>query len=114
MKEGWITKKVGDCIKLKSGEGLTAIRMNSSGKIPVYGGNGIIGTHDNHNLSGTNIIIGRVGAQCGNARYVTGNIWLTDNAFFISKYFREFDKEFLTYLLNSKYLREFARQAANQ
>jgi type I restriction enzyme S subunit len=53
-----------------------------------------------------------VGALCGNVRYVTEKIWLTDNAFRVVDYQFEFDYTFLTYLLNYKNLRSFARQAA--
>jgi type I restriction enzyme S subunit len=53
-----------------------------------------------------------VGALCGNARHITEEIWLTDNAFRIVDRHFEFDDAFLTYLLNFKNLRSFARQAA--
>jgi type I restriction enzyme S subunit len=65
---------------LKSGDGLTTSAMKG-GKYCVLGGNGIAGMHDEFNLSGDNVIIGRVGALCGNARHVSEKIWLTDNAF---------------------------------
>lgn len=82
------------------------------GKYPVFGGNGIAGMHDEFNLSGDNVIIGRVGALCGNARHITEEIWLTDNAFRIVDRCFEFDGAFLAYLLNFKNLRSLARQAA--
>ena len=110
--DGWEDKKLGECIKLKSGDGLTAKKMNQDGHYPVYGGNGIAGNHDKYNLEGSQVIIGRVGALCGNVRYVDDKIWLTDNAFKVSKFFYDFDKSFLTYLLNYKNLRNYARQSA--
>jgi type I restriction enzyme S subunit len=112
MREGWVRKDFGACLKLKSGNNLTAKKMNSEGNIPVYGGNGMTGLHDDYNLAGKNIIIGRVGAQCGNVRYVKEKIWLTDNAFYVSEFLQEFDYEFLAYLLNNVNLRSYARQAA--
>ena len=111
MREGWISDKLSNCIKLKSGDGLTAKKM-VPGNYPVYGGNGIAGYHSSSNLDGENIIIGRVGALCGIARYIDEQIWLTDNAFKISESKYEFDYEFLTYLLNFVDLRNYARQAA--
>jgi type I restriction enzyme S subunit len=86
--------------------------MDEKGMFPVYGGNGIAGYYDKYNISGNNIIIGRVGALCGNVRNITENIWLTDNGFQIVDFNFEFDKSFLTYLLNYKNLRIYARQAA--
>jgi type I restriction enzyme S subunit len=111
MKEGWEIKKLGDCFKLKSGDMLSTKEMKT-GDIPVYGGNGISGYHDKFNLDSENVIIGRVGALCGNVRLINSKIWLTDNAFFISDYKYQFNKSFLTYLLNYKDLRNYARQAA--
>lgn len=111
MREGWISDNLSNCIKLKSGDGLTAKKM-ISGEYPVFGGNGIAGYHNDFNLSGENIVIGRVGALCGNSRYVNKKIWLTDNAFKISEFKYEFDLEFLNYLLNNVDLRSYARQAA--
>ena len=109
--DGWETHALGDCFRLKSGENLTAKKM-VPGRFPVYGGNGIAGTHSACNLSGDNVIIGRVGALCGNARYIDHDIWLTDNAFKVVGYNFGFDHRFLAYLLNFKNLRSLARQAA--
>lgn len=111
MKEGWKKEIISNCFKLKSGEYLSS-KMMKSGKYPVYGGNGITGMHDDFNLSGNNIIIGRVGALCGNTRYINSPIWATDNAFVITDYKYKFDHIFLTYQLNFINLRQYARQAA--
>lgn len=111
MKQGWERKKLKDCFKLKSGDGLTAKQM-IEGPYPVYGGNSQAGTHNQYNLSGDNVIVGRVGALCGNTRHITENIWLTDNAFKITNKAFSFENDFLTYLLNYKNLRSLARQAA--
>lgn len=110
--EDWEEKKLGECFKLKSGDGLTSKNMSREGNIPVYGGNGIAGFHNEYNLSGSNVIVGRVGALCGNARHINENIWLTDNAFKVINFNYEFDNSFLTYLLNYKNLKSYARQAA--
>jgi len=109
--DGWAEKRLEECFRLKSGDGLISKAMKG-GRYPVYGGNGIAGMHDEFNLSGENVIIGRVGALCGNARHITERIWLTDNAFKVVDRSFEFDGAFLTYLLNFKDLRSFARQAA--
>ena len=109
--DGWAEASLGECFKLKSGDALTSKDMQA-GDYPVYGGNGIAGMHNSFNLSGENVIIGRVGALCGNARRVTDDIWLTDNAFKVVDFYYEFDSAFLTYLLNFKNLRGLARQSA--
>jgi len=112
MKQGWEKQRLENCFKLKSGDSLTSKNMSEDGKYPVFGGNGIAGLHGSFNLSGSNVIVGRVGALCGNVRHITENIWLTDNAFRVVDFKYEFDHSFLTYLLNFKNIREFARQAA--
>ncbi len=111
MREGWICEDLSNCIRLKSGDNLTAKEM-VAGSFPVYGGNDIAGYHNQYNLQGDNIIIGRVGAQCGNARFIHEKIWLTDNAFKITDLKYDFDLQFLNYLLNFVGLRDYARQAA--
>lgn len=111
-REGWVEKTVAECFKVRSGDFLPAKVMVATGDFDVYGGNGIAGTHDKRNLTGENIIIGRVGAKCGNVRHVEGDLWLTDNAFFISEYFHNFDLRFLARELRRKQLRSTANQAA--
>ena len=110
--EGWVKRTILECFKVRSGDFLPAKSMDTSGEFDVYGGNGIIGRHNKKNLTGENIIIGRVGAKCGNVRHVQGDIWVTDNAFFISEYLLPFDLDFLTRILNWNQLRNTANQAA--
>ena len=105
-------KPIGQCFKVRSGDFLPAKAMVLAGDVDVYGGNGINGKHDQKNLSDENIIIGRVGAKCGNVRFVRGDLWLTDNAFHISEYFQSFYLPFLARLLELKQLRGTANQAA--
>jgi type I restriction enzyme S subunit len=109
--DGWEEQLLSNSFKLKSGDNLTAKKM-VDGEFPVFGGNGIAGYHNEFNLLDSNVIVGRVGALCGNVRHINENIWLTDNAFKIVDFKYEFDHSFLTYLLNYKNLRSYARQAA--
>jgi type I restriction enzyme S subunit len=111
-REGWQVAPVVECFKVRSGDFLPAKAMVADGAIPVYGGNGVAGSHNAANLSGEQVVIGRVGAKCGNVRHVVGDIWLTDNAFHISEYLRPFDPAFLAKLLGLKNLRQTANQAA--
>ena len=105
-------RKINTLFKIKSGDFLPKKKMNINGTINVYGGNGINGRHDRFNLMGENIIIGRVGALCGNVHYVDEKIWLTDNAFYVSEYYEDMDKQFLTYMLRHIKLGSSANQAA--
>lgn len=51
-----------------------------TGSIPVFGGNGITGYHNESNVNGNMLIVGRVGAHCGNVHLFSGKSWITDNA----------------------------------
>ena len=110
--KGWVSKTIGDLVKIRSGDFLPRKQMDESGKIPVYGGNGQTGFHTEANLHGENIIIGRVGAQCGNVHYVEGSLWLTDNAFYVRDFHFDLDTRFVAKLLRAVHLRQYARQTA--
>lgn len=107
-EKGWETAPFVDCYKLSSGKGLSAKQI-VEGEYPVYGGNGIVGYHVDYNLDGENIIIGRVGALCGNVRNINGKIFVTDNAFILTKK-KETGNVFLRYLLEIHNLRQYARE----
>ena len=66
---------------------------------PVYGGNGILGYTNHFLLNDETIIIGRVGEYCGSVTLSGNNIWVSDNALYISKYFEEINKNYLLNLL---------------
>ena len=108
-EKGWQVKKFEDCYKLASGNGLSAKQI-IDGDYPVYGGNGIVGYHHEYNLDGNNIIIGRVGALCGNVRNIEGKAFITDNAFILTKKIDN-DNVFLLHLLRIHNLRKYAREA---
>jgi len=110
--DAWEEKTIEKCFKVRSGDFLPAREMKKDGEFYVYGGNGIAGKHDKYNLAGDNIIIGRVGAKCGNVRLIKDKVWVTDNAFYISEYIETFNLQFLEYLLNLRELRNTANQAA--
>ena len=102
----WSRTTIGNILKVSSGKGLTAKNMVYTGKIPVYGGNGITGYHNESNVSPDTIVIGRVGYYCGSVHYISEPAWVTDNALIVS-----FDKKtiytrFLMYLLSYANLRQ--------
>ena len=54
-------------------------RPIDEGEYPVYGGNGIMGYSNQYNTEDT-IIVGRVGAYCGNVFLSKNKCWVSDNA----------------------------------
>ncbi|ELA7337272.1 TPA: N-6 DNA methylase [Vibrio parahaemolyticus] len=69
-----------DVCKLRSGKNLNKDDVENEGAFPVYGGNGIIGYCLNPNRPGDSIVIGKVGAHCGNIHFSSKPYWLTSNA----------------------------------
>ncbi|MBU3012267.1 restriction endonuclease subunit S [Polaribacter vadi] len=108
----WEEIQIDKLFKIRSGNFIKRKDISENKEFPVFGGNGITGYAEDFNLEGENIIIGRVGAKCGNVRFIKEKIWLTDNAFYISEYFEEFDKQFLKLFLEHYNLGSTANQAA--
>jgi len=80
LPERWEWCRLGDLINISSGDGLTSSNMKE-GKIPVFGGNGITGYHDESNIYKVTVTIGRVGAHCGAVHLTPELAWITDNCF---------------------------------
>lgn len=72
--------KVQDITFLKTGVPLAMKKLLKNGDYPVYGGNGIIGYYNQYSESGETIVIGKVGALCGNVIFTQEKIWVTSNA----------------------------------
>ena len=81
IPESWAWVRLGTILSVTSGDSLTGAQMNSAGSIPVYGGNGIAGTHDRWNVCHRTLVIGRVGYYCGATHITESFAWVTDNAF---------------------------------
>lgn len=72
----WKETKLEEVLTFGNGK----IKPKIEGKIPIYGGNGILGFGNESNYDGETIIIGRVGAYCGSVYYENKPIWVSDNA----------------------------------
>lgn len=96
---------LGEIIKVSSGKFLPAKSMAKNGKIPVFGGNGITGYHDQANVSVETLVIGRVGFYCGSIHMTPINAWITDNALIVSHDESTALKRFLFYALQGIDLR---------
>ena len=98
IPEGWEWVRLGDIIQISSGDGLTSKNMINNG-IPVYGGNGITGYHNESNIDKETVVIGRVGFYCGSVHVTPPKAWVTDNAF-ITVYPEKFiDRSYLVFIL---------------
>lgn len=102
---------LGELIKLKSGEFLPASEMSSEGSIPVYGGNGINGYHDEKMFDESQIVIGRVGAYCGAVHQTEAPCWVTDNALYVAEKSPDLHSDYLLFALRQANLNQYASQS---
>lgn len=103
---GWEWARLNDLIRISSGDGLTAAQMAPGGTVPVYGGNGVNGHHDQANVEEPTLAIGRVGYYCGSVHVTPARAWVTDNAF-ITRYPKAYlDMSWLYWLLVGTNLKE--------
>lgn len=80
IPERWETSKVKYFSKINSGTFLPNNDYAMDGIYAVIGGNGINGYCNKSNINVPCIVIGRVGALCGNIHLVNTPCWITDNA----------------------------------
>jgi hypothetical protein len=86
-------------------------RMPSSGgdgPFPAFGGNGITGRCNEALTSSDTLVIGRVGAQCGNVYLTDGPAWVTDNAIYVSDSRQSVSLQFAALVFQAAHLRERA------
>jgi type I restriction enzyme S subunit len=81
LPDGWEWVASAFLYKWANGKGLPTKKI-VEGTYPVYGGNGITGHHNQYLFENESIIIGRVGANCGNVHLAPPKSWVTDNAIY--------------------------------
>jgi restriction endonuclease S subunit len=108
MPRLWKRTKFRYEIDVRSGD-FVSDKLDDDGAYPVIGGNGLMGRAHDFNVDGEVVVVGRVGAYCGNVHYVKGRAWVSDNALIVES---RHDKRFLTYLLRALDLNSFAKKTA--
>ncbi len=106
LPSNWEWVRLQQIISVSSGDGLVSTNMKPEGGIPVYGGNGITGYHDEKNVDTETLVIGRVGYYCGSIHLTPAQAWITDNALRVSFSEENIYKEFLYWLLKGTNLKE--------
>jgi type I restriction enzyme S subunit len=96
-------------IEIQSGEFVSNTELETGGDFPVFGGNGIMGYVSKFNIESERLIIGRVGAKCGNVHYVENPAWISDNALIVATYH---NYKYLFYLLTEMNLNSISSQSA--
>lgn len=80
--------------------------------VPVVGGNGIMAYTDKSNALPKTIVVGRVGALCGNVHFIRSKSWITDNALIVRIVSKSVEPEFLVALLRAANLNQKASKSA--
>lgn len=91
----WRQTKLRYEVSVRSGD-FASDKFEDDGEYPVIGGNGKMGRAAVYNVDSEIVVVGRVGAQCGNTHYVKGRAWISDNALIVES---NHDKRFLTHLI---------------
>lgn len=96
--KGFEIKKGKELFELAYGKGLSE-EQRDNGKYPVYGSNGIVGSHSEFLVKAPGIIIGRKGS-IGEVNFARENFWPIDTTYYI-KPLKEINFIYLYYLLKS-------------
>jgi len=94
----WQTKRLGDILQLNYGKSLS-VKNRVDGAIPVYGSNGIVGSHNEAIVDAPGLIVGRKGSA-GQVHRSHGPFCPIDTTFYVTaEDAPDTDLEFLFYLL---------------
>ena len=102
MPLNWRSGFVGDAFTFQYGDNLPAPKRTETGEYPVYGSNGIVGTHNTYLTKEPAIIIGRKGSA-GALNIAISPSWTTDVAYFVCPP-KDLDLRFTFYLFSSLHL----------
>lgn len=100
IRSNWNTSKLKYIASIRSGSALPINNIKKDDLYEVYGGNGCMGRADEYNTESPAIIIGRVGALCGNVHLIKTKKWVTDNALILNIK-RDVTYEYLYYYLTA-------------
>lgn len=106
----WDVKPLRRFISVQSGDIISKEAETPQG-YAIYGGNGVRGYTSRCNTKGPIILIGRVGALCGNVHLVEEDVWASEHAYRAFPR-SEFDISFLAYAIESVDLNRFAIRTA--
>lgn len=107
----WDTTKLKYFCKINSGSFISNNDYDDEGEYPVIGGNGINGYCNKANIENC-IVIGRVGALCGNIHLIDKESWVTDNALTVMVSEDSINNKYLYYILKAYDLNRVANRSA--
>ena len=111
IPEDWEVSSLDEVCSMKSGEGITAARIDIYSTYPCYGGNGIRGYTSRFTHDGDYALIGRQGALCGNVVGLSGKFFASEHAVVVTPRAGT-DIRFLTYILGKMRLNRYSESSA--
>ena len=100
----WQTRRLGDVLQLNYGKSLP-LKSRIDGAIPVYGSNGVVGSHNYPIVDKAGLVVGRKGSA-GEVHFSRGPFCPIDTTFYVTEDDApDTDLEFLFYLLRHVDLR---------
>ncbi|CAJ8689425.1 type I restriction enzyme specificity protein [Burkholderia pseudomallei] len=82
LPSGWCSASFGDVFSLEYGDSLPAEKRSNSGEFPVYGSNGVVGSHSECLVRSPCIVIGRKGSAGALNLSLAEGCWVTDVAYY--------------------------------
>lgn len=107
LPSNWRCGLLGDAFTLEYGRNLPAPMRTETGEYPVYGSNGVVGTHNTYLTKDPSIIVGRKGSA-GALNVADGPSWTTDVAYFVRPP-KDLDLRFTYYLFSTLHLDELGK-----
>jgi type I restriction enzyme, S subunit len=80
IPQHWDVRRLKHLARFQSGDGITALQIETAGPFPVYGGNGRRGYATRYTHDGHYALIGRQGALCGNINFAQGKFFASEHA----------------------------------
>ena len=111
IPEEWEVKTLSSVSSMKSGEGITASRIDEHSQYPCYGGNGLRGFTSRYTHDGAFALIGRQGALCGNVLGVSGKLFASEHAVVVTPR-QGTNIQFLTFVLGEMHLNRLSEASA--
>lgn len=111
IPEDWEVKTLASVCSMKSGEGITSFSIDSFSKYPCFGGNGLRGFTERFTHDGRYILIGRVGALCGNVLATQGKFFASEHAIVVAAS-ADTDISWLTFILEEMQLNQYSESSA--
>ncbi len=115
VPEGWGVVPLKWYSSCKSGDSITSTnteqQIDELNTVPAIGGNGVMGFTSKSNIETPILVVGRVGALCGNVHHIKPPAWISDNALILS-ISASFSLRYLCLTLFSRNLNDIASKTA--